>query len=538
MKKRFLALALSLALCLGLALPASAAETDNLTPTEAQAYLKELNKYANNPIEYAGLHDMNLNGKPELLVLKLSGYDTTYNTYQKADIHISAIQNSAAIHIADKSFDAGKLDNMLSLRETADGKICVRYYSEGYQQEHTTYLLADGTAETFSVYFDDATEIEEYRHNDSIVEESSYQNALKPYQGAKELAVLATGGSYSWNSDNNGYELPESFKVTASQLSAKASAQTSSGTGDYGPVTIERLSSFDYSANKEIAYSVTFESAKVQHTAITIVSRSNGGEETKNKSVNLLLVQPGNQITISSNGKKLDSLMTLSYYGACIGEGIYTEIIGGALEGDMLYTGPVEKSFSQGAILPLGDYYIVLGEEKAATVGGFADVKSTDYFAAPVEWAVEQGITTGTSAGAFSPNATCTTGQIITFLWRASGSPKATGANPFNDVSSSDYYYQAALWAGEKGLVSGSAFQGNGPCTRAATVTYLWKLAGQPTAGGASFADVPASAGYAPAVAWAVQEGITSGTGANAFSPAATCTRGQIVTFLYRDLAD
>ena len=153
-----------------------------------------------------------------------------------------------------------------------------------------------------------------------------------------------------------------------------------------------------------------------------------------------------------------------------------------------------------------------------------------------LEWAVENGVTTGTSATTFSPDATCTTGQIITFLWRANGSPSVSGVTPFDDVSSSDYYYQAALWAKEEGLVSGSAFQGNTPCTRAATVTYLWKLADQPSVGTSNFTDVPNNADYAQAVAWAVQEGITSGTGNNAFSPNAICTRGQIVTFIYRDM--
>ena len=115
--------------------------------------------------------------------------------------------------------------------------------------------------------------------------------------------------------------------------------------------------------------------------------------------------------------------------------------------------------------------------------------------------------------------------------------PAASGGNPFSDVPADAYYYQAALWAGEKGLISGSAFNGDTPCTRAATVTYLWKLAGQPSAGASGFTDVPAGSDYAQAVAWAVEEGITSGTSATAFSPDTTCTRAQIMTFLYRDMA-
>lgn len=158
------------------------------------------------------------------------------------------------------------------------------------------------------------------------------------------------------------------------------------------------------------------------------------------------------------------------------------------------------------------------------------------YYAVAVKWAVPKGITTGTSDTTFSPDAACTTGQIITFLWRAHGAPTVSGVTPFWDVAASDYFYQAALWAKDKGLISGTAFQGNAPCTRAATVTYLWKLAGRPTVGPAEFGDVPSNASYAQAVAWAVKEGITSGTGDQTFSPDSICTRGQIMTFIYRNM--
>lgn len=171
------------------------------------------------------------------------------------------------------------------------------------------------------------------------------------------------------------------------------------------------------------------------------------------------------------------------------------------------------------------------------TVGNFTDVKTGDYFAEPVKWAVEKKITAGTSATTFSPNQNCTTAQILTFLWRANGSPKPTKSNPFTDVKSGDYYAEAAAWAYEKGMVSGSTFGGNAPCTRSMAVTYMWKAAGSPNAKASSFTDVPANADYAQAVAWAVEQDITSGTGNGQFSPNSTCTRGQIVTFLYRAFA-
>jgi hypothetical protein len=165
----------------------------------------------------------------------------------------------------------------------------------------------------------------------------------------------------------------------------------------------------------------------------------------------------------------------------------------------------------------------------------FTDVRSTDYYSDAVQWAVEKNITSGTSKTTFSPDATCSKAQILTFLWHANGSPEPTAANPFADIQTGDYFYKAALWAAEKGLVSGSTFGANTDCTRAMTAEYMWKAAGSPApAGKADFDDVPANADYAQAVAWAVEKNITSGTGDGNFSPAATCTRGQIVTFLYR----
>lgn len=185
-----------------------------------------------------------------------------------------------------------------------------------------------------------------------------------------------------------------------------------------------------------------------------------------------------------------------------------------------------------------GSYYLIVEEKNGAepsdpgtSTGTFSDVPANAYYAEAVKWAVSEGVTTGTTATTFSPNSTCTTAQILTFLWRANGSPAPTGKNAA--VPAGQYYTDAANWALEKGLTD--AFSADAPATRAATVTYLWKLAGKPTADAAPFTDVDAGAAYAQAVAWAVKEGITAGTSATTFAPDNTCTRGQIMTFLYRD---
>ena len=172
-----------------------------------------------------------------------------------------------------------------------------------------------------------------------------------------------------------------------------------------------------------------------------------------------------------------------------------------------------------------------------STVGGFNDVRANHFYAKPVLWAVEKRITSGTSATTFSPDSTCTTAQILTFLWRANGCPQPISqTNEFTDVKEEDYFWKAASWAKEAGLISGSEFNGNTPCTRAATMMYMWKLAGSPTTYATSaFEDVPDIADYAQAVSWAVNEGITSGTSNTTFSPQDTCTRAQIVTFLWHN---
>ena len=168
----------------------------------------------------------------------------------------------------------------------------------------------------------------------------------------------------------------------------------------------------------------------------------------------------------------------------------------------------------------------------------FNDVTVRDYFYDAVKWAVDRGITSGTSRYTFSPDAPCTRAQVVTFLWRAAGCPQPTSkSNPFTDVRADDYFYTAVLWAVENGITNGTSaktFSPDATVTRAQVVTFLWRANGQPTAGNSGFADVSADKYYATAVAWAVFQRITTGTGFGVFSPDAACTRAQIVTFLYR----
>ncbi len=180
----------------------------------------------------------------------------------------------------------------------------------------------------------------------------------------------------------------------------------------------------------------------------------------------------------------------------------------------------------------------VISSAPAVDPNPFTDVAAGKWYAEPVVWALENGITAGTSATTFSPDLSCTRAQIVTMLWAAAGKPEPTAENPFTDVSASDYYYKAVLWAVENGITFGSSattFSPDADCTRSQAVALLYQAANAPeVTGETGFSDVAATDYYYNAVLWAVENGITAGTSATTFGPDDICTRAQIVTFLYQ----
>ena len=182
-------------------------------------------------------------------------------------------------------------------------------------------------------------------------------------------------------------------------------------------------------------------------------------------------------------------------------------------------------------MLPLGAF---------AAKNPFTDVENSDYYYDAVLWAVERGITNGTDTVRFSPDASCTRAQVVTFLWRAMGRPKHSGKCPFTDVADGQYYRDAVVWAAEAGVTTGTSattFSPDAVVTRAQFVTFLWRALGQPApTEGSGFTDVAENQYYCRAVLWAAENGVTNGTGAGIFSPEQSCLRGQTVTFLYRAL--
>ena len=199
------------------------------------------------------------------------------------------------------------------------------------------------------------------------------------------------------------------------------------------------------------------------------------------------------------------------------------------------YTAALGHSYKDGKCISCGaadpDY-------KAPVSVSFVDVPSNAFYYDAVKWAVENGITEGVGNNKFDPEGKCTRGQVVTFLWRAAGKPTASANVSFTDVKAGSYYYEAVKWAVANGItqgVGGNRFDPEGQCTRAQVVTFLHRAKLCPTAGGScGFTDVPANAYYCDAVNWAVKTGVTQGVGNNKFAPDDTCTRGQVVTFLYR----
>ena len=305
------------------------------------------------------------------------------------------------------------------------------------------------------------------------------------------LPMPTRSGRYAfryWTDGTNTYNAGDAYTVTGNAtLTAvwRYIGSSSSGTTSSYPVSVPRVDNGSISVTP---------GAASKGTTVTITVKPNDGYELSKLTVT---DQSGNRLSLNDQGND-------------------------------------KYTFT----MPSGKVNVDAAFSKIETTMNFWDVRQGDYYYDAVKWAVEKRITEGTGANFFSPNASCTRAQMVTFLWRAAGSPapKST-ANPFTDVSASDYYYNAVLWAVENGITTGASadrFAPGATVSRAQTVTFLYRANGSPAANGASFSDVAADEYYANAVAWAVQNGITTGTGNGKFSPNADCTRGQIVTLLYR----
>lgn len=317
--------------------------------------------------------------------------------------------------------------------------------------------------------------------------------------------ILTQGEDYTVSYANNTEVGTATVTITPAEGSIYAETATAT-------FTIQRASGGSHSSGgsgSSTTYAVTVDSAKNGTVKADRTSASKGATVT-------LTVIP-------KDGYELDELTVTDKNGD-------TVKLTKSSDTKYTFTMPASKVTVEASFV----------EIKAAPDEGlrFVDVAENAYYYDAVAWAVENGITGGTSATTFSPNQACTRAQAVTFLWRAAGSPALkTASNPFTDVSTSAYYYDAVLWAVENGITAGTSattFSPDNTCTRGQIVTFLYRADGTAANGNNPFADVSADAYYAGPVAWAVAEGITAGTSATTFSPNDACTRAQIVTFIFR----
>ena len=329
---------------------------------------------------------------------------------------------------------------------------------------------------------------------------------------------------------NGGTSSVSTMKTTDKKLASPLPTATRSGSYSFdgwyteknGGTKITTSTVFDKDTTVYAHWTYTGSTgggSSVTTYAITVKSAKNGDVTASHKSAS-----KGTTVTLTvdpDKGYVLDTLTVL--------DGKDKEIKLTEKNGKYTFTMPASK-------------VTVAATFKASAPTGknpFIDVPAGSYYEDAVVWAVEKGITSGTSTVTFDPNGNCTRAQAVTFLWRAAGSPAPkTKVMPFTDVPSGSYYYDAVLWAMEQGITkgtSGTAFSPNASCTRAQIVTFLWRANGSPAvSGNSAFTDVASDAYYAAAVAWAEKNGITGGIGGGLFGSGNNCTRAQIVTFLYR----
>jgi hypothetical protein len=276
--------------------------------------------------------------------------------------------------------------------------------------------------------------------------------------------------------------------------------------------------------------------AKAIEDAINaLVRRSSGGSSSPSYSVTTPSKTENGTVTVSPRSAEKGDTVTITAKpdsGYQLDDLTVTDKNGNELKltdkgnGKYIFTMPASKVTVSATFAP---------EKSAADY--FADVPANSYYADAVLWAAKNGITGGIGNGLFGPNQPCTRAQIVTFLWRAAGSPEPKAMSSFSDVSADSYYAKAVAWAVENGITTGTGdgkFSPDATCTRAQSVTFLFRAIGKLVDSKAEFSDVLTDSYYANAVAWAVENGVTNGIGDGLFGPNNSCTRAQIVTFLFR----
>lgn len=369
-------------------------------------------------------------------------------------------------------------------------------------------------------------------------------DVIAKYDASKKALVKASGAVTD-----------EQLAAYLKAISAVSVDEKSYAASGKGAVTIIKdggaidLTAGPFSKGDGASYSVVVKATGYQDLAFTLEvpkqsNHSSGSSGSSSSRTYSVTVEDSQNGTVTASPKRAEKGHTVSVTASANSgyavSGVTVKTTGGDTV-KVTDNGNGKYTFT----MPAANVTVTAAFSKTQTTVSFADVSSDSYCADAVKWAVDNGVTNGTTATTFSPNAACTRGQIVTFLWRAAGSPAPkTTVNPFTDVAADAYYAKAVLWAVENGITNGTTattFRPDAPCTRAQAVTFLFRGA---IANGleavtlqdllSGFSDAASLPGYAmPAMNWALANGIVQGNG-GALMPNNTCTRGQIVTFLYR----
>ena len=451
--------------------------------------------------------------------------------------------------------DAGFDSNTASTRVALDGKT---YQNYTIYLQSTVYEVEAGHTLALVIYAHEPgmTNYYTYQRNDAgqwiMVANPNFQDYQITIKNASVKAEIpvneATASDIAASkADEATYSVTYTAENGTVTGSIESGASVTAGTQLTLTATADSGYSFDHwtvngaEAGKDAQLTVTI-TDDTQIVAVFTKNRStSGSSSSKTYSVTVEDSQNGTVTASPKRAEKGDTVsVTASANSGYAVSGVTVKTAGGDTV-KVTDNGNGKYTFT----MPAANVTVTAAFSKTQTTVSFADVSSDSYCADAVKWAVENGVTNGTTAATFSPNAACTRGQIVTFLWRAAGSPAPkTTVNPFTDVAADAYYAKAVLWAVENGITNGTTattFSPDAPCTRAQAVTFLFRGA---IANGleavtlqeliSGFSDAASLPGYAAsAMNWALANGIVQGNG-GALMPNNTCTRGQIVTFLYR----
>ena len=478
----------------------------------------------------------------------------TKNCYYSECNTTNNIGTATAKEIQD--FANGNVAGLLgdAFTQGKDGYPVFQVPATGITLNHSTLSLAVGgsVALTATLTPENATDAVVWSSNNTKIAEVS-NNGTVTAKALGTATITATVGSYTATC-----EVTVAVPVTGVSLDKETMSLTAGSTGTLvatiTPANATNQNLTWTSDNEEVATVsdgvvtavaagtanitvTTAEGSKTATCAVTVTRRSSSSSSNPTYPITTPSKTENGSVTVTPKSAKRGSIVTITVTpdaGYVLDELTVTDKDGK----DVALTKKSDTEYT--FVMPAGKVEITPSFVKQAEEPSrvFVDVKTGDYFYDAVQWAVGKGITNGTSAETFSPEAPCTRAQIVTFLWRAAGSPVVNYAMDLSDVAGDAYYAEAVRWALSEGITTGTSadqFSPDATCTREQAVTFLYRAASSPAVSGESaFEDVGAEAYYARAVAWAAQNGVTNGISQTLFGSGNDCTRAQIVTFLYR----